>query len=170
MEQTIASMRAYTPALWDNIPDIGLYKDQVLTYIERLYRPLYGENAARLLTSSMLNNYVKLGVIDRPAGKKYGREQLAALSMLVVLKQATAIDDIARLLNAQPGDVRSTYEAFCQYLKSALNSYADMLASSDATALNLAVGASVSALASERMLSTESGQQPCAKLKSSKEK
>ena len=160
MQGTITSMRQYTPVPWDNIPDIGLYKDQVLTYIERLYRPLYGDNAARLLTSSMLNNYVKLGAIDRPVGKKYGREQLATLSMLVVLKQATAIDDIARLLSAQRGDARATYEAFCEYFTGALRRYADILASSDATALNLAVGASVSALASERMLSTENGQLP----------
>lgn len=84
--EIIDKMRAYQPMDWEQIPDLGLYKDQVITYIERLYAPLYGEAASRLLTPSMINNYVKMGVIARPEGKKYGREQLAMLTMLVVLK------------------------------------------------------------------------------------
>ena len=49
MMSIIESMRAYAPAPWDQIPDLGLYKDQVITYIERIYKPLYGDQAARLL-------------------------------------------------------------------------------------------------------------------------
>lgn len=156
MHQIIENMRSYEPVSWERIPDLGLYKDQVITYIERIYKPLYGEQASRLLTPSMINNYVKRGVIARPQGKKYGHEQLAMLTMLVVLKQATSIDDVARLMNAEKSEgARSIYEAFCKYLVNSLHTYADSLAAADATALHLAVGAAVSSLACEAMLAAE---------------
>ena len=151
--EIIDKMRAYAPMDWEQIPDLGLYKDQVITYIERLYVPLYGETASRLLTPSMINNYVKMGVIARPEGKKYGREQLAMLTMLVVLKQANSIEDVARLMNAENGaSVREVYEAFCGYLINSLREFADTLAAAGASALNLAVGAAVGSLACEAML------------------
>lgn len=152
MQQTIDSMLSFRMAAWDNIPDLGLYKDQVITYVEQLYRPLYGEKAARLLTPSMINNYVKMGAISRPTGKKYNREQLAMLSMLVVLKQATAIEDVARLMQSESDGVQDVYESFCEYLSATLGVYARMLAEEDVNALKLAVGASMSALACETML------------------
>lgn len=156
MQQMIDSMRAYAPIPWEQIPDLGLYKDQVITYIERVYAPLYGAQAARLLTPSMINNYVKMGVIARPEGKKYGREQLAMLTMLVVLKQASSLEDTARLMNVdRSAGARPIYEAFCTYLTEQLSSFADSLAASDATALHLAVGAAVGSLACEAMLAAE---------------
>ena len=159
MMSIIESMRAYAPAPWDQIPDLGLYKDQVITYIERIYKPLYGDQAARLLTPSMINNYVKMGVIARPEGKKYGREQLAMLTMLVVLKQASSIEDVAQLMKSERGDdVHASYDAFCSYLTGALHSYADSLAASDSSALHLAVGAAVSSLACEIILSESKGE------------
>ena len=151
----IERMRAYEPIAWDQIPDLGLYKDQVITFIERQYAPLYGESASRLLTPSMINNYVKMGVISRPDGKKYCREQLAALSMLVVLKQANSIDDVTRLMNAEQGaSIRDVYSAFCDYLKASLTEYATTLAAADASALHLAVGAAVGSLACEAILNS----------------
>lgn len=153
MMSIIEGMRSYTPTPWEQIPDLGLYKDQVITYIDRIYKPLYGAQAARLLTPSMINNYVKMGVIARPEGKKYGREQLAMLTMLVVLKQASSIDDVAQLMKSERGEgVRATYDAFCTYLTDSLRSYAESLAASDASALHLAVGAAVSSLACEVIL------------------
>lgn len=157
MISIIEKMRSYATIPWERIPDLGLYKDQVITYIERLYSPLYGEQAQRLLTPSMINNYVKMGVIARPDGKKYGREQLAMLTMLVVLKQANSIEDVARLMNSEKDEgVRAVYEAFCAYLVESLRSYADRLEAANASALHLAVGAAVSSLACESMLSTAS--------------
>jgi hypothetical protein len=32
----------YHPASWNEIPDLGLYMDQVITFITRVYEPLYG--------------------------------------------------------------------------------------------------------------------------------
>ena len=66
-----------------DIPAIDLYMDQLLTYIDAQVRSLVAPDE-KLLTASMVNNYVKVGMIPRPVGKKYDREHLAMLLMLPV--------------------------------------------------------------------------------------
>lgn len=46
------------------------------------------------MTKSMVNNYVKVGMIPRPTGKKYDRDHLAMLIMIGVLKQALSMESI----------------------------------------------------------------------------
>lgn len=103
--------------VWAQIPDLGLYMDQVITFTQRTYQPLYGDDAAKLLTSSMVNNYVKAGLIARPQGKKYGRDQLAAILMIVQLKGVLSLDTIRLLLT---GDMEKCYSRFCEKQRQAL--------------------------------------------------
>ena len=146
-------MKDYAPIEWDRIPDIGLYKDQVVSFVSQVYAPLYGEKARTLLTPAMINNYVKSGALDRPTGKKYGREQLATLIMLAILKQCMPIETADRLIR-QKSDLRATYADFCSFLVSILHSFADsMLTDGSDSALLTALGASVCSFAGEMLLS-----------------
>ena len=61
---------------WELLPDIGLYMDQVITLMDRTFSPALPKGE---MTKSMVNNYVKVGLIPRPVGKKYDREHLAML-------------------------------------------------------------------------------------------
>ena len=47
---------------YENFPEIDLYMDQVLTYVDK-YLPSYLDTNSKL-TASMINNYVKDKVID----------------------------------------------------------------------------------------------------------
>ena len=80
---------------WAALPDLGLYMDQVMTLMTRVLGSMPGGGE---ITKSMVNNYVKAGLIRRPSGKKYDRDQLAQLIMIAVLKQALSMDEIAALL------------------------------------------------------------------------
>lgn len=109
-----ARLSAYTPIAWELIPDLGLYMDQVITFIERQCKSLYVEGE-RIFTPAMVNNYVKMGLVSRPAGKKYGRAQLAQLLMICVLKQAASAEGMKLLLTPLQGeDIQSLYVHFCQ--------------------------------------------------------
>jgi hypothetical protein len=69
----------------------------------------------QILTSSMINNYVKNGLITRPTQKRYDREQLAQLYMLCSMKQILAIPDAAALIRYMTSDghtVSEVYDAF----------------------------------------------------------
>ena len=57
------------PAGWDDLPDIPLYMDQVVGYLARQMVSM-GEGDA--LTSAMINNYIKDGLVVGAHGKKLG--------------------------------------------------------------------------------------------------
>jgi len=97
---------------WSALPDIGLYMDQVMTLMERAFGATPGMGG---ITKSMVNNYVKAGLIRRPVGKKYDRDQLAQLIMIAVLKQALSMEEIAKVLDVLCKDgVESGYARFCK--------------------------------------------------------
>lgn len=113
LQDALSGIRRYRPAPWDQIPDLGLYMDQVITFITRMYEPLYGEDIHGYLSPSMINNYVKSKLIPRPTGKKYSREQIALLAMIVVLKQVCSMEDIRRMLALRESEtVEGLYHSF----------------------------------------------------------
>ena len=108
----------FTPIPWSQIPDLGLYMVQVVTLVGRTYQPLYGPDIRSFLSPAMINNYVKAKLIPRPAGKKYSREQVALLAMIVPLKQVCSMEDIRALLALREGEtVEALYESFCSCFK-----------------------------------------------------
>ena len=58
------------PGDWDALPDIDLYMDQVVSYLPR--QSVGGK--APSMTSAMINNYVKDGLLPRACGKRYHKE------------------------------------------------------------------------------------------------
>ena len=115
IREALSGMRRYQPVPWELIPDLGLYMDQVITFISRMYQPLYGDAMRSYLSAPMINNSVKGRLIPRPAGKKYSREQIALLAMIVALKQVSSMDDIRKMLSLGEGEtVEGLYKTFCQ--------------------------------------------------------
>jgi len=115
MERVYGEIGRFTPIPWETIPDLGLYMDQVITFITRAYEPLYGESTKGYLSAPMINNYVKNKLIPRPTGKKYSRLQIAMLIMIVSLKRVCTMEDIRAMLNAKEEDeVRNLYALFCE--------------------------------------------------------
>ncbi len=94
-------MRADLPVAFDAMPDIDLYMDQVLAFLSR--KQLSGR-AGDSLTSAMINNYIKDGLVPRANGKKYAREHLIYLSLVARLKQVLSVKDMTTLLRADVGD------------------------------------------------------------------
>lgn len=112
--QFLERLRAFSPTPWALLPDLGLYMDQVVTYIQRECRGLYPAQD-RIVTPAIVNNYVKFGLIGRPEGKKYGREQLAQLIVLVTLKGVATMDELKRLIALPEGaQFEEFYSEFCK--------------------------------------------------------
>ena len=113
-QQFAARLKAFQPIPWALIPDLGLYMDQVITFIERQCMELF-MNGDRIFTPSMVNNYVKIGLIERPVAKKYGREQLAQLLMICVLKQSISAENMKALVQPPEGTtMQAHYESYCE--------------------------------------------------------
>ncbi len=96
--QRFETLAAFELPVWEDLPDIGLYMDQVITYIERQLRPIMGTGTGHFITASMINNYAKAKVIPRTEGKKYAQEHIALLLAVFALKRVLSLQDLADLL------------------------------------------------------------------------
>lgn len=153
----------YRPVEWDRLPEIYLYMDQVLTYMNKQLEPLARTENANSLTSSMINNYVKDGVLPRPQQKNYSREHLAMLTVICMLKPVLSIPDIDMLLKGLLKDDNSAsiYDRFCTAQNTALQEVCKRveaaLPDGDAALSRLAIELSIEAdarrIAAERILS-----------------
>lgn len=99
------------PPAWEELPGIPLYMDQVILYLGESLE-LFQREGSSLLTSSMINNYVKTGLIPHPDKKKYTKEHLAGLMAVCMLKQVLPIQDIKTLFSG--GMDLHTYALFRQ--------------------------------------------------------
>lgn len=146
------------PAAWDSLPDIALYMDQIISYMPRqLIRYEESEN----LTSAMVNNYIKDGLLPRAEGKRYGQTHLAYLTAICALKQVLSVKEIKTLIQngAEGREPERLYNHFCRELDASLKETAaevdENLEKSELArlALSLALRSYADKLACERILS-----------------
>ena len=74
--------------LWEDLPELELYLDQVLYYVNKVSQTRVDRDV-KGITSSMVNNYVKNGHLEKPVKKKYQRHQIARLIAIAFLKSNT---------------------------------------------------------------------------------
>ena len=84
---------------WEELPQIELYLDQVIALVNNyLGFFVYDPTEEKLLTPSMVNNYVKLRLIPAPVRKKYGRKHIALLLMVCTFKQSLSMAAMSEML------------------------------------------------------------------------
>lgn len=81
---------------WNELPELELYMDQVITLMNKYIGDFFPDNDSQL-TPSMINNYVKHCIIPSPVKKKYNRTHLSRLLIICALKSAMPISSIAEL-------------------------------------------------------------------------
>ena len=113
------SMQDFSLPRFEQIPDIGLYLEQVTKYISE-YSEALGQPP---LTGSMVSNYVKKGIIESPCRKQYNRDQIAHLMFITLAKSILSLDDLQKfiLLQQRTYAVSIAYNYFCRELEAALH-------------------------------------------------
>ena len=103
---------------YQEVPDVGLYLEQVTGYISNLLSPL----GSISITGSMISNYVKKDLISNPIKKRYSRDQIVGLISIAVAKTVLSLEDIQVLITMQRrlGDNQTVYNFFCQELEESL--------------------------------------------------
>ena len=97
-------MEQFQLPVWEQLPQIELYMDQVILLLKQYLTPLYHGEVDRAITTSIINNYVRMKIIPPPAKKKYSRVHIASLIMICVLKQSLSISCIQRMLPADQSE------------------------------------------------------------------
>ena len=83
----------------EDIPNIGLYMDQVTTFMDEQLEACKRYDYDKILTKTMINNYAKNNLLPAPEKKKYSKEHVLTLLFIYYFKNLLSISDIQALLN-----------------------------------------------------------------------
>ena len=114
-------LKAYDLPDWKSLPELDLYMDQVVLLLTRYLSPMYDLEEERLITASIINNYVRMKIMPPPVKKKYSRVHIAYLVIICTLKQSLSISCIQRLLPEEPSEeaAREVYTQFAARYRAA---------------------------------------------------
>ena len=110
----------YKLPAWKELPDIGLYMDQVIALLGQYLDFIPVEDPKnKPVTPTTINNYVRLKVMPAPEKRKYSRIHIAYLIMIFTLKQGTSINAIQQLLpaSADEEEVKTFYTSYVERLQ-----------------------------------------------------
>ncbi len=105
-----------------DIPNIDLYMDQVTTFMDEQLASTKRYEKDKILTKTMINNYVKNNLLPAPTKKKYTKEHVLMLIFIYYFKNILSIKDIETLLSPitekcfcdNPNlDITTLYEKIC---------------------------------------------------------
>lgn len=120
---------------WNELPTIDLYLDQLVSLLEQNLsnyivsdadkekdKDKEKDNDEKIITKTMINNYVKHKIINPPINKKYNREHIAYLFVVCILKQVFSINDISKLIDLaiNGASTEKAYNRFCNELEMAI--------------------------------------------------
>ena len=128
--QGVEQLSEHKTVRWENLPDLPLYMDQVVTYLERQLELFQSVQSEKLVTASMINNYVKQRFVPKPEKKRYQREQIACLIVYVLLKQVLPLTDIQKGIYLQLAlcdrNFQEAYDIFCRQVEGSLSCVSDL--------------------------------------------
>ena len=112
----------YRLPAWKELPDIGLYMDQVIALLSQYldFIPVEDMKHEKPVAPTTINNYVRLKVIPAPEKRKYYRIHIAFLIMIFTLKQGASISGLQQLLPANDAgeeEVRAYYTDYVERLQ-----------------------------------------------------
>lgn len=110
----------YRLPAWKELPDIGLYMDQVIALLGQYLDFIPVEDQQnKPVTPTTINNYVRLKVMPAPEKRKYYRIHIAYLIMIFTLKQGISINGIQQILpaGADEKEVKAFYTSYVERLQ-----------------------------------------------------
>ncbi len=155
LEKLCSELSNLNPQDYDSLPDIELYMDQVLEYISKTPISFSSEDK---ITSAMVNNYIKAGLVSRANGKKYDKRHFVNLLIIARLKQVLSVKYMNTLFESifSENGEKEYYEKFRAMLNTCCEDAVKKLSNTDvelsALALKFAVESYVNKVVSEYIL------------------
>lgn len=107
---------------YSELTKFDVFMNQLLGIMDEYLSIFTIPDEQKLLTASMVNNYVFKNIIEHPKQKKYSRSHIAYLLVIGILKQVLPISDVAEIIKMalQQYDIEVAYKYFCIELEKAL--------------------------------------------------
>lgn len=100
LEKSIENLNLLDNIELKEIPEIDLYMDQVIQLFESKLENFKRMEADKILTKTMINNYVKGNLLMPVNKKKYTKEHIILMSLIYQLKGGLSISDIKEVLDS----------------------------------------------------------------------
>lgn len=110
-------LNSYRLPTWEQIPDLGLYMEQVIALLRQYLDYLPPElKEEEFITAAAINNYVRTKIMPEPVKKRYYRIHIAYLVVICTLKQGLSIALIQKLLptGLPEPEVRAFYDSYVE--------------------------------------------------------
>jgi len=107
---------------WEELPEMELYSEQVIKYLEDYLEPFHADQSEKLITKAMVNNYVKHGILKPPVKKRYNKSHIAYLFVISLMKQVYSINDIKILIRLALGiaPIEVSFNEFCNVMEESI--------------------------------------------------
>lgn len=120
LEKMIVELNLEEQISYDSIPNLDLYMDQVITLFEDKLSHTKRYEEDKLLTKTMINNYIKDRLLMPAVKKKYTKEHVVLMIILYELKQVLTIGDIkdlfSTMIKEEKVDAEVLREVYQMYL------------------------------------------------------
>lgn len=99
LEELIGKLDQLAYVKPEEIPNIDLYMDQVLSFINERTRYLTrNPQGDKIITKTMINNYAKTKILPPPVKKKYSKDHIMLLLLIYYFKGVLSVGDTGDLL------------------------------------------------------------------------
>ena len=114
-QHIVESVCGFRLPRYNEIPDVGLYLEQTTKYVNGCLKPL----GCMEITSSMVSNYVKKGLIPNPVKKQYFAEHIAHLFFVTIAKTIISLENVSLMLEMQRQSYSTpvAYDYMCDELE-----------------------------------------------------
>ncbi len=108
---------------WEELPSMSSIWIRFSLSFEEWLGEYLSFDGKKIMTKTMVNNYVKQKFISPPINKKYDRTAVASLFVIAVLKPVYTINEISRLIHLAVRSSRPerAYNQFCRLVEEAVS-------------------------------------------------
>lgn len=110
-------LERYRLPAWGDVPDIGLYMEQVIVILKQYLDYMPPElKDEQVITAASINNYVRMKIMPKPVKKRYYRAHIVYLIMICSLKQGLSISMIQRIIPSDLDEdaLRAIYDSYVE--------------------------------------------------------
>lgn len=111
-KEEIKVIKEFNLPKYNEIPDVGLYLDQVVKYINSFFETY--EDI--VVTPSMLTNYVKHKIVSKVSKKTYSRDQIAHFIFIALVKNVLSLNNISLIFQETDDNYNEFYDRFVDTL------------------------------------------------------
>lgn len=82
----------------NDFPEIEIYMDQAETFLNKELSIYKKSEKDKVITKTMIGNYVKHNMLPRPVNKKYSKDHLILLTLIFYLKGTFQMEEIEKIM------------------------------------------------------------------------